>query len=159
MSLLKKLGSLNWGALEIAVILAIAIIGWAVSMEVRLSKATDVNARIKNIEELMYPMLVEWEVEQRMKKSGIRPEAGLGTRGHFPISEVPEGAHIHADGTIHRDEHPLSEQANMIGDGDEPNLIAPKVIPRAAVQEFPVLTKVEKDARKWAEEAILQGKR
>lgn len=145
MSLFKKISEWNWGALEVVLLLAIAVVGWAVSMEVRLSAASDVNARIKNIEELMYPMLVEWEVEQRMKILKLRPDGGLGTRGHWQpdttFADDPPPVHIHEDCTVH----------------EPPRLAAPKIIPKQAAAEYPILEEIEKEARHSAARAIMQA--
>lgn len=40
------------------------VVGWGVSIEVRMAQATDVTGRLKSIEEALYPILVDYKVNQ-----------------------------------------------------------------------------------------------
>ena len=45
-----------------------AVFGWVVSVEVRISQALDVDERLTSIEEMIRPMLVDFEVKKELVK-------------------------------------------------------------------------------------------
>ena len=55
---------LNWTAIGAGIGLLIVVIGWAWSIEHRLSKATDVSNRLKTIEEALLPVLIDFKINQ-----------------------------------------------------------------------------------------------
>jgi hypothetical protein len=64
----------DWQAAAVVVFIVAALIGWGVSVEVRLAQHAGVETlsqRIKNIEDLMTPVLVDWKVQQELRKYGV----------------------------------------------------------------------------------------
>jgi hypothetical protein len=57
---------INWNIAAIVLPLLVGLIGWGVTVETRIDRALDVDARLSNIEELLRPLLVEYEVRKRL---------------------------------------------------------------------------------------------
>ncbi len=81
---MKEDSNINWSAISVMATFVIIIISWSISVEVRLSAhqastiknlnttIESLNQRVKNIEDLMTPMLVDWKVKEELRKLGIR---------------------------------------------------------------------------------------
>jgi hypothetical protein len=72
------MGKIDWGAAAVLVPTLLALLGWGISIEVRLSRqseAKELSTRIQNLETLMLPLLVDWKVEQELKKHAAEPPA------------------------------------------------------------------------------------
>jgi len=55
---------LSWPAVGVLITFTALILGWAWSIESRLGKATDFSGRLQSIEEALYPILVDYRVNQ-----------------------------------------------------------------------------------------------
>lgn len=65
---------LDWQAMGVIVALIVGVVGWGVSVEVRIAQQSNVESvtkRIKNLEELLVPMLVDWKVNEELEKLGV----------------------------------------------------------------------------------------
>jgi hypothetical protein len=124
----------DWQAAAVVVFIVAALIGWGVSVEVRLAQHAGVemmSQRIKNIEDLMTPVLVDWKVQQELKKYGMVPMVAP-----VPPTPVPT--------PVPPTEHP------MIGR----ELDLPTPVPSST--EKPDHSQIEKDAQKWASDRVQQ---
>ena len=57
-------GKLNWTAISVTIGFVAMILGWAWSIEHRLGMSMDVNGRLTNIEDALYPVLVDYKVNK-----------------------------------------------------------------------------------------------
>jgi hypothetical protein len=60
---------INWAAVAVIAAMIGGTVGWCVTVENRLgtySKAMELSERVKNIEDLMLPILVEYETRKRI---------------------------------------------------------------------------------------------
>lgn len=125
----------DWQAAAVVVFVVAALIGWGVSVEVRLAQHAGVETlsqRIKNIEDLMTPVLVDWKVQLELKKYGIAPMLVPVPPTPVPSTPVPPT------------EHPMI--------GREPDLPTPVPLPT----KKPDHSQIEKDAQKWANDQVQQ---
>ena len=93
----------EWSMLAFLAPFVLAVIGWGISVEVRMStsnalidtkvakmdNALNFSDRVKHIEDLMLPLLVDWKVNQEMKKI-LNPKADWGPPAD-PFVKVPAG--------------------------------------------------------------------
>lgn len=119
---------LNIGLLEVIVLVLITVVGWAISLEVRLANATDYNSRLKNLEELMLPIMVDWKVRKEMEKAGHM--SGYFEHVGCPIPEPAYPAPMPPPDVVGGDPAP---------EPDKPPVDVPQV---------------EQDAEDWAQEMI-----
>lgn len=66
---------LDWQALTFVVTLILGMVGWGVSVEVRLSQNQNqsidsIKRRLKEVEDNMLPLLVDAKVRERLKEMG-----------------------------------------------------------------------------------------
>ena len=121
---------IDWQAAAVVVFIVAALIGWGVTVEVRMAQHAGVEAlsqRIKNIEDLMTPVLVDWKVQQELRKYGIAPML-------VPVPPTP----------VPPTEHPMV--------GRESDLPTPVPLPT----KEPDHSQIEKDAQKWASDRVQQ---
>jgi hypothetical protein len=80
---------INWAAVAVVAAMVGGIAGWCVTVENRLgsySKAMELSERVKNIEDLMLPILVEYETRKRINgHSHDHPHVET-----IPIPAIPE---------------------------------------------------------------------
>lgn len=100
---------INWSPIQIAVPLILALLGWGVTVEVRLSKSDSIGdlshkvdrlervlgERISNLENALMPVLVEYRLSQLVKG-----------RNDSLSKEVPALPHMTARPTITFDDAP-----------------------------------------------------
>ncbi len=81
----------EWSMFTFLVPIILAVIGWGISVEVRMSKsdvlidakvakmdsALDFSERVKHIEDMLLPLLVDWKVNQELKKLQSKPMAAV----------------------------------------------------------------------------------
>ena len=91
---------INWNIVAIVAPLLIAIIGWAYSIENRLaqiSSSVDVVNRVTVIEELITPLIIEYQIVQRLK------EMGIDANGYDEIIPAPFHAPGHLEPPVDSD--------------------------------------------------------
>ena len=62
---------INWAALSILIVILLSVVGWCTSIEVRLAQQAEtinLSNRVTNIEDLLFPMLVDWKTHQKIKE-------------------------------------------------------------------------------------------
>jgi len=86
----------NWTALAIMITALIAVMGWAISVESRLTEykaSMNLNERVKNLEELMVPVLVDYKVKKEMEKleaeRAVRRAASGKSKGPAMVAPNP----------------------------------------------------------------------
>lgn len=86
-----------WAAIGVIVPLLAVVVGWAWSVEGRLGTyqtTLDVSDRVKNLETLLVPLLVEYKVQERMKE--LSGNTGMGFSG--PPMPPPPPSISYGDG-------------------------------------------------------------
>jgi len=77
---------INWQTLSAVATVVAVLLGWAWSIEYRLASATDVTGRLKAIETALYPILVDYRVNQILRE---RENRRGGSYGEDPIPDPP----------------------------------------------------------------------
>ena len=73
---------INWTTVGVITPVILAIVGWGISIESRLGKyesSLELSQRVKNLEDAMLPLLVDWKVEQELKKRLPEPPKPVST--------------------------------------------------------------------------------
>lgn len=84
----------NWTVIGILAPILGALIAWAISIEVRLNQYQDsleLSDRVSNLERLLLPVLVDWKVEQELKKvAKLERPNPVRVAPHQPESSIPD---------------------------------------------------------------------
>jgi len=135
----KKRGlRVDWQAMAVVVFIIAGLVGWSISVEVRMAQhatAEILSQRVKNIEDLMTPMLVDWRVQQELKKYDTTKKYDLSKLGS--ISNSGSGV--------------LS-----VSSTDNPAKIKEAAKKWAEKKIAEDKLRIEEDSKKWAEDRIQQ---
>ena len=82
----------DWQAISAMMFIFLAILGWGVSVEVRLSQGTsmqNMDDRLRNIERNMLPLMVDLKMRQLMEEKGIKTQPKIPDSIVLPPSPPP----------------------------------------------------------------------
>ena len=116
----------DWGFVSVVVAILIVIIGWGVSVEVRMAQHASLNtvqesvdaigSRTQNIEKLLLPIIVDYKVRkelENMSASHTTPEPSIGLKVS-PKMTIKATGPKKAEDIEHRAQH-WAEQEIMRG--------------------------------------------
>jgi len=131
----RKRIAVDWQAITVIVFIIAGMIGWSISVEVRIAQHASVETlsqRIKNIEDVMTPVLIDWKVQQELRKYDVSKKydlTKLGSTGSLSLS-----------GSDQHNSEKIKEAAKKWA---EKKIAEDKI-------------RIEEDSRKWAEDRVQQ---